>query len=138
VSSELDGLLCWDKTNGRLNLVHDQVDWVATHRSGLESPLRHQGFQQNTRYALRRSTPTSRGGSNAPLLSASTTLFFVVPPLSNFSIRRMLMTLIQIGRVTMAEGSMGKVAIIQEMSGDLAFFAAHFSIDTPTMCAVLA
>jgi hypothetical protein len=30
-----------DNTNRRLNLVHDQVDWVATHRSGLESPLRH-------------------------------------------------------------------------------------------------
>jgi hypothetical protein len=25
-------------TNRRFDLVHDQVDWVATHRSGLESP----------------------------------------------------------------------------------------------------
>jgi hypothetical protein len=28
-------------TNRRFCFVHDQVDWVATHRSGLESPLRH-------------------------------------------------------------------------------------------------
>jgi hypothetical protein len=28
-----------DKTYRRLNLVHDKVDWVATHRSGLESPI---------------------------------------------------------------------------------------------------
>jgi hypothetical protein len=27
--------------NRRLNLVHDQVDWVAAHRGRLESPLRH-------------------------------------------------------------------------------------------------
>jgi len=34
--------------NRRLNLVHDQVDWVAAHRGRLESPLRHDVMSGDT------------------------------------------------------------------------------------------
>ncbi len=47
------GLRYDNSKKGRLNLVHDQVDWVATHRSGLESPLRHALFYTRLRAVIR-------------------------------------------------------------------------------------